>query len=58
MERFHAVCLDDDCNLRRIGTNAGGPFNWGHKHERETGHSVEFARTNPPHEERVVFDLE
>lgn len=57
MERFHARCLKGDCNRVRVGKNADAVFNWGHSHENETGHEVEFRRTNGPHEEPMVFDL-
>lgn len=57
MQRFHARCQHEGCDRVRVGINAGGVFNWGHNHEAEKGHEVEFRRTNSPHEENVVFDL-
>ena len=57
MERFHARCQHPDCTLLRVGTNAEGVFNWGHAHERQTGHSVEFRRTSGIHDDPLVFDL-
>jgi hypothetical protein len=56
MERFHARCQDPDCGQVRVGINPEGVFGWGHLHEQETGHEIEYVRTNT-HEEPIIFNL-
>ncbi|WP_458187923.1 hypothetical protein [Haladaptatus sp. NG-WS-4] len=56
MERYHPCCQDPNCGKVRVGINADGVFGWGHLHEQNTGHEVEFVRTNMPDEEPHYFD--